>query len=89
MPSFHIPAASYHPRSIPTVTYTRLNEHYRGAVEWARLILRFASVETRHGKALGTTMLFDVNAVFEDFVRKRCAKNWVSPLASAQRGERV
>ena len=51
--------------------------------------MRFASVETRHGKALGTTMLFDVNAVFEDFVRKRCAKNWVSPLASAQRGKRV
>jgi 5-methylcytosine-specific restriction enzyme subunit McrC len=60
---------TYEPRNVPQITYTRLNEHYRPAVEWARLILRFTAAEVRHGKALGTTVLFDMNEVFEDFVR--------------------
>jgi 5-methylcytosine-specific restriction enzyme subunit McrC len=60
---------TFAPQNIPRVNYTRLNEHYRGAVEWARLILRFAAAEVRHGKALGTTVLFNMNDVFEDFVR--------------------
>jgi 5-methylcytosine-specific restriction enzyme subunit McrC len=60
---------SYPPSRLPAVTFTRLNEHYRGAVEWARLILRFASMESRHGQLTSTTLLFDMNAVFEDFVR--------------------
>jgi 5-methylcytosine-specific restriction enzyme subunit McrC len=59
----------YDPRDVPRVLYTRLNHHYQGAVEWARLILRFASFESRHGRAVATTVLFDMNAVFEDFVR--------------------
>jgi 5-methylcytosine-specific restriction enzyme subunit McrC len=56
-------------RNVPQVNYTRLNEHYRAAVEWARLILRYAAAEVRHGQAVGTTVLFDMNEVFEDFVR--------------------
>jgi 5-methylcytosine-specific restriction enzyme subunit McrC len=64
-----VSSQTYDPRNVPCIQYTRLNEHYRGAVEWARLILRFASAEVRHGKALGTTVLFDMNEVFEDFVR--------------------
>jgi 5-methylcytosine-specific restriction enzyme subunit McrC len=60
---------TYNPRNVPQIHYTRLNEHYRAAVEWARLILRFAAAEARHGKAVGTTVLFDMNDVFEDFVR--------------------
>jgi len=60
---------TYDARNVPQVNYTRLNEHYRAAVEWARLILRFAAAEVRHGKAVGTTVLFDMNEVFEDFVR--------------------
>jgi 5-methylcytosine-specific restriction enzyme subunit McrC len=59
----------YDARNVPQVNYTRLNEHYRAAVEWARHILRFAAAEVRHGKAVGTTVLFDMNDVFEDFVR--------------------
>lgn len=60
---------TYDPQNVPRVVYTRLNDHYRGAIEWARLILRFAAAEVRHGKARGTTVLFDMNDVFEDFVR--------------------
>jgi 5-methylcytosine-specific restriction enzyme subunit McrC len=60
---------TYNARNVPQINYTRLNEHYRAAVEWARLILRFGAAEIRHGKALATTVLFDMNDVFEDFVR--------------------
>jgi len=58
----------YDPRSIPEVRYTRLNQHYRPAVELARLILRSDSYELRHGAVRGTSFLMDMNRVFEDFV---------------------
>jgi 5-methylcytosine-specific restriction enzyme subunit McrC len=64
-----VAAPAFDSQNVPAVIYTPLNEHYRGAVEWARLILRFASVESRHGEALGTAVMFDMNDVFEDFVR--------------------
>jgi len=56
-------------RMVPSVAYTRLNEHYRAAVEWARLILKASAFETRLGGATGRSLLFDMNAVFEQFVR--------------------
>ena len=52
----------------PQITYTRLNQHYRPAVELARLILRSSSFDFSHGRVTGTTFLFDMNAVFENFV---------------------
>jgi 5-methylcytosine-specific restriction enzyme subunit McrC len=58
----------YDPRSIPKVRYTRLNQHYRPAVELARLIVRSDSYELRHGAVRGTSFLMDMNRVFEDFV---------------------
>lgn len=58
----------YDPRSIPEIRYTRLNEHYRPAVELARLILRSDSYELRHGALRGTSFLVDMNRMFEDFV---------------------
>ena len=58
----------YDPRSIPEIRYTRLNEHYRPAVELARLILHADSYELRHGAVRGTSFLVAMNKVFEDFV---------------------
>ncbi len=58
----------YDPRSIPEIRYTRLNQHYRPAVELARRILRSDSYELRHGAVRGTSFLVDMNRVFEDFV---------------------
>jgi 5-methylcytosine-specific restriction enzyme subunit McrC len=58
----------YDPRSVPVIRYTRLNEHYRPTVELARLILRSDSYELRHGALRGTSLLVDMNEVFEDFV---------------------
>lgn len=58
----------YDPRRLPEIRYTRLNEHYRPAVEIAKLILRFESLELRHGPTTGSSFLLDMNTVFEDFV---------------------
>ncbi len=59
---------SYDPRRLPEVRYTRLNQHYRPAVELAKLILRSASFELRHGSTRASAFLMDMNKVFENFV---------------------
>jgi len=53
---------------LPDVTYTRLNEHCRAAVELARLILRSTAFDVRRGTIQATALLVDMNQVFEDFV---------------------
>ena len=58
----------YDPRRLPEIRYTRLNEHYRPAVELAKVILRAGSFELRHGSTRATGFLLDMNAVFENFV---------------------
>ena len=52
----------------PEVRYTRLNEHYRPAVELARLIIENSSLELFHGEVAGAAFLIDMNKVFEQFL---------------------
>ncbi len=59
---------NYDPRRLPEIHYTRLNDHYRPAVELAKLILRSASFELRHGRLRASAFLVDMNRVFENFV---------------------
>src|SRR5207247_1366694 len=56
------------PRQLPELTHTRLNAHYRPAVEFAKLILRSLSLELAHGRVRAASFLIDMNRVFEDFV---------------------
>jgi len=58
----------YPPAQVPEIAYDRLNEHYRGAVELARLILRSASFDLAHGTVRASAFLIDMNKVFESFV---------------------
>jgi 5-methylcytosine-specific restriction enzyme subunit McrC len=55
-------------KRLPSPTYTRLNERYRGAVELARLILAGSSIELAHGAVRAASFLIDMNQVFEDFL---------------------
>src|SRR5262249_39135722 len=55
-------------RHLPTFSYTRLNERYRTVLELAALIVRNTSVELHPGAATTSSILFDMNDVFEDFV---------------------
>lgn len=62
---------SYIPgRTPPSVHFTRLNEHYRGAIELARFIIAATSVEVGHGTVYASSFLIDMNKVFEAFVHE-------------------
>ncbi len=53
---------------VPSVTFGRLNEHYRGVVELSRLILRHSAFESGRGEVRASGFLMNINVVFEEFV---------------------
>ncbi len=53
---------------LPPVPYTRLNQHYRPALELARLILANSSLELHRGDVPATSFLVNMNQVFERFL---------------------
>ncbi|MCE2405804.1 MAG: restriction endonuclease [Dehalococcoidia bacterium] len=55
-------------RGVPSVTFGRLNEHYRGVVELSRLILRHSAFESSRGEVRASGFLMDMNDVFQEFV---------------------
>jgi 5-methylcytosine-specific restriction enzyme subunit McrC len=59
---------TFDPRRLPTFNYTRLDERYRPVLELAALLVRNTSVELHPGAASTSSILFDMNEVFEDFV---------------------
>ena len=59
---------SYRRGAVPEIRYTRLDEHYRPAVELARLIIENSSLELFGGQVSGTSFLIDMNVVFERFL---------------------
>jgi 5-methylcytosine-specific restriction enzyme subunit McrC len=63
-----VSAVAYDPRRLPSIAWTRLNEHYRPAVALAKLILQSSSFEHRHGSVRFCGFLIDMNKIFEDFV---------------------
>ena len=63
-----VTATSYSAGDLPEIHFTRLNEHYRPAVELAKLILRSSSIELRWGETISSRFLVDMNVVFENFV---------------------
>jgi 5-methylcytosine-specific restriction enzyme subunit McrC len=58
----------YHPQRLPDIHFDRLNEHYRPAINLARLILRSMAFELAHGSVCAASFLIDMNKAFEDFV---------------------
>jgi 5-methylcytosine-specific restriction enzyme subunit McrC len=63
-----VAAVEYGRTQLPTIVYTRLNEHYRPAIELAKLIIGNTSFELSHGRVRASAFLVDMNAVFEDFL---------------------
>jgi 5-methylcytosine-specific restriction enzyme subunit McrC len=55
--------------ALPSMTWTRLNQHYRPAVELARVILAGADTDLHTGSVRVPGLVFDMNTVFEHFVR--------------------
>lgn len=58
----------FDPHRLPNFEFTRLDAHYRPAVELAKLIIRASSFRHREGLVEGAAFLLDMNEVFEDFV---------------------
>ena len=68
-PAFNMVGLGVYRRgAAPEVQYTRLNQHYRPAVELARLIIENSSLELLHGNVTGASFLLDMNEVFEQFL---------------------
>ena len=59
---------AYAPGAAPAIRHTRLDEHYRPAVELARLIIDNSSLELFEGRMTGASFLVDMNRVFEQFL---------------------
>ena len=64
----NISLAEFPPSDVPSVTFDRLNEHYRGVVGLSRLILRHSAFESRRGRIRAAGFLMDMNVVFQEFV---------------------
>lgn len=58
------------PAAVPDVIFTRLNRHYQPAIALACLVLRSMSLDLGAGGARGSAFLVDMNAAFEQFVRR-------------------
>lgn len=78
--------------AVPEVEFDRLNEHYRGVVALARLILRHNAFQSRRGEVRAAGFLMDMNQVFQEFVtvalrealgglsRKTFSEQWTGSL---------
>ena len=53
---------------VPEVKFDRLNEHYRGVVALAHLILRHGMFEADRGKVRASGFLVDMTRLFQEFV---------------------
>lgn len=60
----------YPPGKVPSVAFTRLNQHYGAAISLARLIIESASLNLGAGASSGSAFLVDMNLVFERFLRR-------------------
>ena len=60
----------YRPDAVPTVTFDRLNRHYRRVVALARLVLQGLAFEADRGDVHASGFLVDMNSLFERFVRR-------------------
>jgi len=65
----NVSPVAYRSSAIPEVGWTRLNQHYRPAVELARLLLRQRSVDLAAGSVGSAALTLDMAVLFEEFVR--------------------
>ena len=64
----NISPVEFPPSDVPSITFDRLNEHYRGVVGLSRLVLRHSAFESERGRIRAAGFLMDMNVVFQEFV---------------------
>ena len=72
--------------AVPEVEFDRLNEHYRGVVALARLILRHNAFQSRRGEVRAAGFLMDMNQVFQEFVTVALREALVVPKSAFAEG---
>lgn len=60
----------FSPGKTPEIRFDRLNEHYRGVVALARLILRHSEYQSTRGEVRACGFLVDMNKLFQEFVTR-------------------
>lgn len=75
------------PQVFERITYNRKTEVYREAIELARLILLQYSPDLRSGRQHVLAILFDMNALFEDYVYQ-CLRKELGAAVQRQRSKR-
>lgn len=63
-----VASAAYDPGLVPGIDFSRLNEHWKPAVELARLILNQESLRDEISKVVSISFTVDMNHLFERFV---------------------
>ena len=64
----NVSPAEYPSQRVPEVKFDRLNEHYKGVVELARVILRHSAFEAARGTVRASGFLIDMNKLFQEFL---------------------
>ncbi len=65
----HVTPVHYPPHRVPDIIWTRLNVHYRPAVELARLLLQGSSVDLAGARLSTPALTINMARAFEHFVR--------------------
>jgi 5-methylcytosine-specific restriction enzyme subunit McrC len=65
-----ISLVEYSQGETPEIRFDRLNEHYRGVVALARLILRHSAYQSIRGEVRASGFLVDMNKLFQEFVTR-------------------
>ncbi len=63
-----VSAVEFAPGDVPEIRFDRLNEHYRGVVGLARVVLRHSAFEAGRGDVRASGFLVNMNSLFQDFV---------------------
>ena len=66
----NVAVVEFAPAHVPEPRFDRLNEHYRDVVALARLVLRHSAFQSRRGAVRAKGFLFNMNAVFQQFVAR-------------------
>jgi 5-methylcytosine-specific restriction enzyme subunit McrC len=64
----NVSPVSFESEHLPEVRFDRTNEHFRGPVEFARLILGSRSIDAGPGRVASAAFLLNLASVFENFV---------------------
>ena len=64
----NVSLTEFQSNDVPEVEFDRLNEHYRGVVALAQLILRHNAFQSHRGQVRAAGFLMDLNQVFQEFV---------------------